>query len=514
MTADIPNPDPCEPTDRFIIPTDDASVTRRVKGLVITRPIHDLERNKPSYPGDHWDNYDLVALAVNVIDAVALAMGVSTGLTHTETLAACTAEASRQQPAAAGTEHELVAERVLGALISDTPHTHTYIDVTGDGGIRHYEYQLLYEEYRADGTVTVRAKPEAINVLVDALDLDVTSAQIASEAQMRVLIERGALHSAAAVANKARYQTIQYLEQIRNVIRDTLIDPDSVDWADTIPKFLDGALDHIDERLAAELELRGAVETQRASTDDGDIRLKANQLIARLKDCTARHTELQRHLLSVRTNLRQAQDDRFARPTTTTSRITFDRDILPAMLARPPAQLAGWVDNLVAKFTAPATPFWPSLATLVDELADSPPETASGTEIEDTDFVDDDIEPWWVQYWDTADDIINAVGDPVDLHALCAQAANVADSGVDTDTGEPLERGALIAAVIHRAYERTAVSLTASQPGDVIICAAGDGQLLDTGDVTGDGIVVCSTAFQPDQKTTTSAWDDIIGDNQ
>lgn len=59
------------------IATDDGAITRRVKAIAATRPLHDLDRNKASFGGDHWERYDLMSLAIATIDEVALAMGVS-----------------------------------------------------------------------------------------------------------------------------------------------------------------------------------------------------------------------------------------------------------------------------------------------------------------------------------------------------------------------------------------------------------------------------------------------------
>jgi hypothetical protein len=47
-----------------------------------------------------------------------------------------------------------------------------------------------------DGSEYLRASEQAINIFVEALDLDIEAAQIANEAQLSALIARGAVESA------------------------------------------------------------------------------------------------------------------------------------------------------------------------------------------------------------------------------------------------------------------------------------------------------------------------------
>ncbi len=468
----------------FAIPTDDAGITRRVKGIVISSPINDLERNKSSYAGLFWAHYDLITLAAGAIDQVALAMGVAAGMQYDAALESVTREAARHRPEGGREEWLVVAEKVLAGLITDTHHTHNYVDFVGDAVHRVHEFRLLYEEYRPDGTTDLRASPAAINVLVDALDMDIESAQIASEAQMRALIQRGALTSAVVVAQRARYQTIQYLEQIRNITRDTLIDPDSHDWAIEVPRLLDSALDHIRERISAELELRGAVEDRRGEAVDPDMRTVANQLIVVLKECTMRHTELQRHLMQIRSRLRNAQDERFARPPTTRTRFDIERELLGTALDAPATAIADWADRLLIRFAAPRRTMQPTLARLLDELAVVPVDPGLGDEVEEPEFDLSDDDPWWVEYWEAAERVLAGITEPVLLSRILDDIPAIADAH---DGDEPLDAGTLIAAVCHLAFEHTSTALTAAGGVDVL-CAAPAGRRLVSPWVVGDDL--------------------------
>ena len=193
------------------IPTDDAAVIRRVKALATTRPLHDLDRSKAMWDVDiEWSSYDLLSLALTCIDAVALTQSLATGMLRPDLVSYCATQAARQNPEAADDELGQVAKRVVDALVSDQTLQVAYADhrdhVRADSPRRReWSFRILSEKYRSDGvTIDVRATSAAINVLLDGLDLDVESSQVAAEAQMRNLIERGALTSAVAVAQIGR----------------------------------------------------------------------------------------------------------------------------------------------------------------------------------------------------------------------------------------------------------------------------------------------------------------------
>lgn len=251
------------------IATDDDAIARRIKAIAATRPLHELDRNKSSWDGDWWDRYDLLSLAIATIDEVALAMSVSAGRSYHEAVEHCARQAARQQPEADEPEHQTVATRVVSALLADDPEAVTYIDHTSFQPVfRRHEFRLLYQQWNPDETVHLRASEHAVNVLIDALDLDVESAQIAAEAQMRALVDRGALNSAVEIARRAVYLTVQYLERIRSILRDTQMDPETWDWAETVPTYLTGALDHIADRIQSETRLLSAIEERRDAEQD------------------------------------------------------------------------------------------------------------------------------------------------------------------------------------------------------------------------------------------------------
>jgi hypothetical protein len=465
----------------LFIATDDSAITRRVKAIAATRPLHDLERNKSNFAGDHWDRYDLISLSIATIDEVALAMGISAGRSYDEALAHCTAQAARQNPQADPAEHEQVASRVLGALLADAPEAVTYVDHTGGVPVqRRHEFRLLYESWNADDTVHLRATEHAVNVLIDALDLDVESAQIAAEAQMRALLERGALDSAVEIARKAVYFTVQYLEKIRSILRDTQMDLQTWDWAETVPAILRRSLDHIADRIQAENRLLSAVEERRDAEQDPTNRQRANELVRLLRSCYSRHLDLQRHLITARQVHRDAQDDSFRRSRGSLRRVDLEADVLLPLLGAPTGTVGRWCTDMFERMAALRLVMPVSLAVLIDELLIPPTEPDEGDLDEDPEFTDVDVDPWWVAYQDLVDGLLADVVEPVQLRDLLDRGRDA----TGTTAPDALDPLTVAAAMCHAAHELLDTNLIAAEPGTPLLLAIPTG--IRTGDETID----------------------------
>lgn len=470
----------------LFIATDDSAITRRVKAIAATRPLHDLERNKANVGGDHWDRYDLMTLAIATIDEVALAMGVSAGRSYDEALVHCARQAARQNPDADDAEHDLVASRVLGALLTDVPEAVTYVDHAADEPTqRRHEFRLLYEQWNPDETVHLRASEHAVNVLIDALDLDVESAQVAAEAQMRALLERGALDSAVEIARRAVYLTVQYLERIRSILRDTQLDHETWDWAETVPAILSRALDHISDRIAAETRLLSAVEERRDAEQDPVNRRRANELVRLLRSCYSRHLDLQRHLLGARQVHRDAQDDSFRRSRGSLRRVDLEADLLLPLLSAPTRVVHRWCTDLFERQAALRSVVPVSLAVLVDELLEPPTQPDEGEPDEDPFFDDVDAEPWWVAYQDLVDGLLADVVEPVQLSDLLARGRDAIHT-----TGDAFDPRTVAATVCHAAHELLGTNLVTAEAGTPILLAIPTGIRTEDPTIDAEDILV------------------------
>lgn len=461
------------------IPVDDLGVIRRVKALAATGPIHDLERNKAMWSADgiDWDRYDLRSLALATIDAVALTQSLASGMPRQEVVGYCAAQAGRQNPDADDDERGLIAERVIDALVSDQQYSIAYAD---HARTRRSEwgFRLFDLRWRADGvTLDVRATQEAINVLLDGLDVDVESAQQAAETQMTELIRRGALDSALAVARRALKLTVYYLESIATIVRDTMVEPDAHDWGSEVPELLAAALDHVQSRIDAETRLLASIEEQRDSAADATVRRSANGLISLLGACRTRHSELQRFLLNAREKLRQAIDERYSAPAGP-ARADIEADLLMTLLSAPTGAVVDWAEELFARFSAAGRRWWPSGAVLLDELLAEQPERPAGEPIEEPEFAADDADEWWLAYWDLADGLIDAITRPVLLSEMLDTAAEVATARHDDSDGEPLDPVTLAAAVCHSAHIRLGAALGGYSHPEPVVVAVPSGQRL------------------------------------
>jgi len=439
--------------DGFVI--DDSANLRRVKALAATVPIEDLERTKTSLGGSFWGHYDLRTLAVAVIDWIALALGVTDGASPEAAVNFLAGQVKRQQPDRHAEEHRLVASRVLDKLIGDGEVTRRYVDHnSAPPVVREFSFRLVYEQLSAAGTVHLRVSEEAINVLVDALDMDIADAQEAQEAWMRRLVERGMLDKARNAAVQSRLRSIQFLERVQSVVRDTIADITAHDWAGKVARDLEIYLAHVADRLSAERELREMVAERREGISDGKARSEANELLAVLADCHSRHAELHAFLITTRARFRAAQDAAFAVAPGADVRYDLEADLVKVLLRAPVGVAAGWAETVFVRFLGPPRAVAPSLAVVVDEVWEAPADRVPD-EPEGEPLFEEPAPPWWEPIWETAAGVIEEVDHPVSVSELLGRACEVAvERGVD-----PLLTAA---AVAHRAYELLGVP---AQPG-------------------------------------------------
>jgi hypothetical protein len=474
---------PAEPVGWDItIPTDDASVTRRRRALAPIQVLSDIERTKTSLEGHYWPRYDLFNIALAVIDQVALAMSISAGRTWEETVEYAAGQAARQVPDAGPGQWQAVAERVVVSLVTTDVETVPYL-AQAPGGPQWLaqRFRLLYVHARGeDGAEYLGASDEAINIFVEALDLDIEAAQIANEAQLSALIARGALESAVQIARHARYRSIQYQERIRRIVADTLIDPDAHDWLGDVPVLLDRALTHVRERLDAEAMLLDAVAERRSELPDRRRLDAANTLIELLRECRHRHDELHAHLISARTRLREALDDRFTRAPHSAHRADLAADLLGPYLTRTTPECGALAERLLATVGGLSPRFLPPLAVLTGELCAPARAPEPGEEYIAPLFDETDEQEWWEPYEETTDAIFGGIGEPVRLSQLVARAEEVALQVCDAE-GEPLDAGLLAASLVHAAHRAWATRLAGRSAGDRLVVAAATGDHFDTG---------------------------------
>ncbi|UKY48656.1 hypothetical protein [Streptomyces inhibens] len=374
-------------------PAADEGLARRLRALACTAPLHDLDVRKANLAGE-YGIYAMAEVALAVIDLVTLNMDFDTGADHEEIVAKVLPRVAAQAPRRPTGEHERVARWVLENLINvgsvDRGFRAVYgtFNTEGEYVRRDYDFKLIEEVPGAGGTVFLRATDEAVNVLVGALDTDVTSAQIAAEVKLEVLINRGRLADAQLAAEQARYRTVQYAETLRRTLDATRRNVRAVDWLETVPDMINEALDHVADRYRHENAILTNIRKARDETEEPEHKRRAAELVDIVKDCIRRHTQLQSRLLEAGPLFRAEQDRQaFATPVAR-SGLDLYGQLVARLLPLPAEQAIRVTDAFFAHGTGLRTPSAVRVGDLVEVLLTPPVEREHlGAEMPEPDLV-------------------------------------------------------------------------------------------------------------------------------
>ncbi|MFG2528682.1 hypothetical protein [Streptomyces sp. NPDC048516] len=374
-------------------PAADEGLARRLRALACTAPLHDLDVRKANLAGE-YGIYAMAEVALAVIDLVTLNMDFDTGADHEEIVAKVLPRVAAQAPRRSTGEHERVARWVLENLINvgsvDRGFRAVYGTFNTEGRYvrRDYDFKLIEEVPGAGGTVFLRATDEAVNVLVGALDTDVTSAQIAAEVKLEVLISRGRLADAQLAAEQARYRTVQYAETLRRTLDATRRNVRAVDWLETVPDMINEALDHVADRYRHENAILTNIRKARDETEEPEHKRRAAELVDIVKDCIRRHTQLQSRLLEAGPLFRAEQDRQaFATPVARSGLDLYGQLVAP-LLPLPAEQAIRVTDAFFAHGTGLRTPSAVRVGDLVEVLLTPPVEREHlGAEMPEPDLV-------------------------------------------------------------------------------------------------------------------------------
>ncbi|AXG76812.1 hypothetical protein [Streptomyces paludis] len=360
-------------------PAADEGLARRLRALACTAPLHDLDTRKANLAGE-YSVYAMAEVALAAIDLVTLNMDFDTGADHEQIVARLLPRVAAQAPQRPAAEHERVARWVLENLINVGSVDRGFRAVYGTFGTdgvytrRDYDFKLIEEVPGHGGDVFLRTTDEAVNVLVGALDTDVTSAQIAAEVKLEVLINRGRLADAQLAAEQARYRTVQYAETLRRTLEATRRNVRAVDWLNAVPDMIDEALDHVADRYRHEnailTNIRKARDEAETGTDPrtAEHKRRAAELVDIVKDCIRRHTQLQSRLLEAGPLFRAEQDRQaFAPPTGHTGLDLYGQLVAP-LLPLPVERATRVTDAFFTHGTGLRTPASVRVGDLVDLL--------------------------------------------------------------------------------------------------------------------------------------------------
>ncbi|MEV1007080.1 hypothetical protein [Streptomyces sp. NPDC049881] len=374
-------------------PAADEGLARRLRALACTAPLHDLDVRKANLAGE-YSTYSMAEVALAAIDAVTLAMDFDTGADHELVVARLLPRVAAQAPARPAAEHERVARWVLDNLINVGSVDRGFRAVYGTFGPegayvrRDYDFKLIEEVPGPGGGVWLRTTDEAVNVLVGALDTDVTSAQIAAEVKLDVLVARGRLADAQLAAEQARYRTVQYAETLRRTLESTRRDVRSVDWLHAVPDMITEALDHIADRYRHENAILTNIRRARDEATASGHRLRAAELVDIVKDCIRRHTQLQSRLLEAGPLFRAEQDRQAFRAPAARAGADLYGQLLAPLLTEPVERAVRVTDAWFARATGPRPPGAVRLTDLTELLLTPPaPREHLGAELPEPDLV-------------------------------------------------------------------------------------------------------------------------------
>ncbi|MFP8887327.1 hypothetical protein [Streptomyces mangrovi] len=377
-------------------PAADEGLARRLRALACTAPLHDLDARKANLAGE-YGTYSMAEVALAAIDLVTLHMDFDTGADHEEIVARLLPRIAAQAPRRPAAEHERVARWVLENLINvgsvDRGFRAVYGTFGPDGEYvrRDYDFKLIEEVPGPGGGVYLRTTDEAVNVLVGALDTDVTSAQIAAEVKLEVLVSRGRLADAQLAAEQARYRTVQYAETLRRTLEATRRNVRAVDWLNAVPDMIAEALDHVADRYRHENAILTNIRRARdeAPADKNpDHKLRAAELVDIVKDCIRRHTQLQSRLLEAGPLFRAEQDRQAFAPPAAAIGLDLYGQLLAPLLPLPVERAGKVTDAFFARGTGLRTPAAVRLGDLTEMLLTPPaPREHLGAEMPEPDLV-------------------------------------------------------------------------------------------------------------------------------
>lgn len=288
----------------------DPSLTHRLRVLLHTTPLQDL-RLGDSRRDPELRHYDSLALAIKmfdlIIDHAGLDSEIDRGAVERMLAPLLTAMDSAADKKPDGERHAAIIDRVLAGLRNDDvgrrPFEITYrdFDSSGKAVSRSLEFRLVVDHFHPAGGTVLRLSNEAINLYLNALELDIEDAQAAAEAVVASQLARGRLDEAVQSARNARWQSLRYQEKVASIMRETRRDVARLDWRDEIPRLLSGALEHIRTRLQTEENILEVAEQRLDVLVVGDESGRTIGEVARLvRDCRERHVDLHDQLMRAR----------------------------------------------------------------------------------------------------------------------------------------------------------------------------------------------------------------------
>ena len=395
------------------------TLTDRQRVLLHTQPLLMLRHNW-SLRDEECQRYDPLCLSMKLFDVVIDQSGFGHEVVR-DTVQDQLAPLLESIDAAADVppdaqRHRRVVERLIGDLLNDSQRGESfsieYSDFDIDCNARRLSlsFKLLKEVHGYSGDIALQLSSEAINLFLNALDLDIESEQIANEAVVQFQLERGHFDKARAGAEAARGRSIQYEQKIQRVIEQTKRDIRQVDWRHEVHQTLVEANEHVELRLQHEEGiLRSARDKLTSLADDDGNRHSLSAVVRLIDDCRSRHLRLNKRLMSARGEFIEQQARQCFIDQFNVESINLRDEVLAPLLAVAGSQVCDFVDGVAHAFIGPMTPGLVSLRDLVAwQLQPKRIQTPGEAPLEEVEAVETnvDVQRFDDEVWDGCEKVI------------------------------------------------------------------------------------------------------------
>ena len=179
------------------------TLNRRARSLAYMRPIFELETNKGRQVDLRLGDYDLFRLTSAILDVIITEMGgFQRGAAYEQILEGMVEQIRAISPGVDGVTFDKITSFILDCLTNEKARDSfrlSYQHEADDGRIvwRPLIFKLV-ELRNVEGTLDGRyvATPEAINIYLNSLSVDLEGQQAADDAALRHFIQHGKLDEA------------------------------------------------------------------------------------------------------------------------------------------------------------------------------------------------------------------------------------------------------------------------------------------------------------------------------
>jgi len=352
-----------------------ATLTDRQRVLLHTQPLIMMRHNWLTRDDD-LKPYDPLCLTMKVFEILIDQSGFGNEVTR-ETILRELMPILRALDSAAGVEPRIdrytrSVDRLLGGLMNDSQRGESFMVEYSDFGPnqtasrRSLSFKLIREIHGYSGEIALQMSSEAINLFLNALDLDIESEQIANEAVVQFQLQRGNFDKARAGAEAARGRSLQYEQKIHRIVEQTKRDIRQVDWRHEAHTALVDANDHVEGRLRIEESvIRSARQKLASIADDGDNHQSLRDIVRLMDDCRSRHLRLNKRLMTARSEFIEQQSRQCFVESLRTEPINLRDDLLAPILSLPSNDAVRISEDTGHAFIGPVMPGVLSLHDLV-----------------------------------------------------------------------------------------------------------------------------------------------------